>query len=823
MKKRNLIASLLAGASAFAGIQPAFAQQVPQADAASNPSDADAIVVTARRREETLISVPVVVTAVSGANLQQRGVTNLDGLARIVPQLLIAPQGGSVQGGNISIRGIAGPDSNPFGDQAVSFTIDGVQIAKATVRRMSDFDVAQIEVLKGPQALYFGKNSMAGIINITTADPGDHFEMGAKLGYEFNAREMRGEGYVSTPLGGGLGVRIAGQYSTMQGYLTDQTPLNSGYFNSSHAPKNTNFGIRGTLKYDDGGPFDAKLKVSYGRVDQNGPAAATEFVNCPFGARQFSFIGPAPIGDNSQCTAGDKVVNAGYGKVVSTIPGTLNFFRPDGRNFSPQKQVLGGLVMHFHPSDKLTFTSATGYYKVDLDQCQNYENSFAVLLPSCNTYHNREFSQELNFNTDLGGPVDFTGGLYFADTKAVTGSLTYLFGGQFDLLAPGFGGPTSPAIVNNYLFTQKGQAYSAFISGSFKPIPTLEIAGGVRYSYEKKRLTDVRDGGGITEPGGPYTTILDASTVLTTTPNAMGNFLLKTKDHWDDFSPEATITYRPTGDFTAFASYKHGFLSGGFNGSSVNLALKNLDLSYKPQTIQGFEAGIKTRLMDGAVLFNAAAYSYKIKDLQVVNFVNATSTIRNAASSKIYGAEADISWHTPLRGLTLNAATAYNHAQYESFPAAPCYNGQSPAMGCTIVGGNPIQNLASRAVPRSPRWNTSGGFNYESALGNDLKIGLTGDAQYSGSYLTDAQDAPTGRQPSYTLLNASARIGAENDRWTVSVIGRNLSNKYYYVASTDVPFTGGGQGVAGQLPGDRFASVARGREVLVQVGFKFGN
>ena len=821
MKKLYLIAGLLGGASSLIGWQPAFAQD---ATGTASVTTDDEIVVSARRRDETLISVPVVVTAVSAETLQNRGVTNLDGLARLVPQLLIAPQGGAVQGGNISIRGIAGPDSNPFGDQAVSFTVDGIQIAKATVRRMTDFDTAQVEVLKGPQALFFGKNSMAGIINIRTADPGDQLEAGGKLGYEFEAREMRGEAYVSTPLGDSLGLRIAGQYSTMQGYLIDQTPTTSIYYNDSRNPEADNFGIRGTLKYDLGSNFDAKLKVTYGEAKQNGPAATTEFTHCPFGARQFSFIGPFPFGDNSQCTAGKFTVNAGYGPVVSTIPATLNFYRPDGRNFSPQKQLLAGFVMNFRPSEKLTITSATGYYKVDLDQCQNYENSFAVILPSCNTYHNKEFSQELNFATDLGGALDFTGGLYFADTKATTGSLTYLFGGAFDLLFPGYGGPNTPAQVNNYLLTQKGSAYSAFLSASFKPIEQLEISAGGRYSYEKKRLTDVRTGGGIAEVFNPaiFKGILDASTVLTTTLNANGYSLAKDHDSWDDFSPEATITFRPSSDLTVFASYKHGFLSGGFNSSSVNLSLPNLDLSYKPQTISGFEAGIKARLLDGALRFSAAAYTYKIKDLQVVNFTNATSTIRNAAAAKVEGFEADFNYRTPFEGLSIYGAAAYNKARYSSFPGAPCYNGQTPAQGCTIVGGNPTQNLAGKPVARSPEWNLSGGFDFDTPIGTSMKLGLTGGVTHSSSYLTDTTGAPNGRQPAYTLLDGSIRLGAEDDRWQLALIGRNLSNKFYYVASTDVPFTGSGTGTAAGSLGDRFASVSRGREVMLQVSFKFG-
>ena len=819
MKKLTLAAGLLVGTSAIGWTTPVMAQAEPE----GAEEVKDEIVVSARRRDETLMDVPVVVTAVSGDTLADRGVTNLDGLARLVPQLLIAPQGGSVQGGNISIRGIAGPDSNPFGDQAVSFTVDGVQIAKATVRRMSDFDIAQVEVLKGPQALFFGKNSMAGIVSIRTADPGNTLEVGGKVGYEFEGREMRGEGYVSTPLSDGLGLRVAGQYSTMKGYLTDQTPKNSVYFNDARSPDVSNFGIRGTLKYDPGTNFDAKLKITYGEANQNGPAATTEFISCPLGARQFSFI--PVVGDNSQCTAGRNTVNAGYGPVVSQIPATLNFYRPDGKNFSPQKQLLSGLVMNFRPSEKFTITSATGYYKVDLDQCQNYENSFAVILPSCNTYHNKEFSQELNFATDLGGAIDFTGGLYFADTDATTGSLTYLFGGQFDLLFPGYGGPSTPAQVNNYILTQKGSAYSAFLQASFEPVEALEISAGARYSKEKKRLTDVRTGGGIAEVFNPaiFKGILDASTVLTTTLNTNGYSLAKDHDSWDDFSPEVTITYRPTGDLTLFSSYKHGFLSGGFNSSSVNLSLPNLDLSYKPQTISGFEAGIKARVADGALLLNAAAYSYEIKDLQVVNFTNATSTIRNAAAAKVEGFEVDFNYRTPLDGLSIYGAAAYNRARYSSFPGAPCYNGQTPAQGCNIVGGNPIQNLAGTPVARSPKLNLSGGFNADMPIGDSMTLGLTGGVTHSSSYLTDTTGAPNGRQPAYTLIDGSIRFGADDDRWQLALIGRNLSNKFYYVASTDVPFTGSGTGTAAGVLGDRFASVSRGREVMVQISFKFGN
>ncbi|MGH6644826.1 MAG: TonB-dependent receptor plug domain-containing protein, partial [Bradyrhizobium sp.] len=178
-----------AGLSILAA-ENAVAQDGAPAPAASDTGSVDSdIVVTARKRDETSIAVPVALTAVGGAEIERRAINNLDGIARIVPQLIVGEGGGTVQGGIIAIRGIAGADANPFGDQAVSFNIDGVQVARASVRRMSEMDIQQVEVLKGPQALFFGKNSPGGIISVRTADPTSSFAAKLSGGYEFNAHE----------------------------------------------------------------------------------------------------------------------------------------------------------------------------------------------------------------------------------------------------------------------------------------------------------------------------------------------------------------------------------------------------------------------------------------------------------------------------------------------------------------------------------------------------------------------------------------------------------------------------------------------------------
>lgn len=815
----------LAGGSAFA--QTSGEQtQVPAADNTSAaPATMSDIIVTARKRDETLISVPVVVTAIGGEQLAAQGITNLDGIARITPQLLIGNQGGSVQGGNIAIRGVSGPDQNPFGDSAVSFNIDGVQVTKTTVRRMSDFDVAQVEVLKGPQALFFGKNSPAGIINIRTADPTDVLEAKLSAGYEFNADQVRLEGYVSAPLSDAIGVRIAGIYSDMKGDVKDRTPEDSPYYDGSRNPNGKDWAVRGTLRYDDGGPFDARLKVSYGELRGNGPASTTAFTSCPYGQRFTNFLG----GQIDQCSASDGAnSNAGYGTFLNTIGGDISHFRADGSNFNKQDQLLAGFEMNYQLG-AVTLTSVTGYYKVDVDQCQNYENDATILLPSCNVLGIKEFSEELRFNSEFDGPINFSGGLFYADTKATTGSITYLFGGNFDLLGPGFGGPTTPALVNNYYFKQKGQAYSVYGQVSIEPIETVEIDVGGRYSKEKKRLPLVLSGGGLSDGIIPGTSFFEDSTIILTEEELAQSggaatyplsTLLKRKDSWDDFSPEITISYRPTSDLTLFTSYKEGFLSGGFNSASVTFNEPDgvLDLSYAPQRVSGFETGVKANVLGRALRLNFAAYSYDIDDQQVTVVFNATNSIRNAGKSRVRGVEFDATYTTPVNGLTINGAIAYNDGKYVSYPGAPCYGGQTAAAGC--VGG--VQNLSDTELVRAPEWNLNGGFDYNAPISAGMEMGLNANISYTSSYLTDGTSAPNGRQNGYALVNATARLTSADDTWEVALIGRNLTDKYYVVATSLVPFASvpPGQQDVGLL--DRFGSLSRGREVMLRLSYKFG-
>ena len=780
------------GAAVLAALltSPGMAQTAPAEPASDDGTQPDEIIVTARKREESLMAVPVIVSAISGDQLNARGITNLDGISRAVPQLLIGASANSTQGGTVAIRGVSGPDILSLADQAVAFNIDGVQIARSTVRRMSETDLAQVEVLRGPQALFYGKNSPGGIITMRSRDPGHSFEMGGSVGYEFYAREVRGEAFVSGPLTDTLGVRLAGIVSTMDGWMKDATPATNPFRRlDGRNPESTDFALRGTVKWDPLAAFTATLKLNYSSTDASGIAGTTAYIACN------------PAGRRAQ--AGLPCSASGRNTVTKTGPLPVTPFanpRADGEPFSEQNQFLGSLNLGVDLTDQLRLSSISGYYRVDLDHCGNVLGDPTIGVSVCQQLKVKEFSQEIRLASDFGGLFDFVIGGFYGTGDITSFSASYLINS---------GAPTAPAGFASYLISQKGRARSAYGQLAFKPLEQIEINVGGRYSKETKRLPEL-----FFAPS-PANILNSPRTVRTTRRN------------FDDFSPELTVSWRPSPDLTVFGSYKEGFLSGGFNVPTAAIICSSPascpENSYDQQTIRGFEGGVKAQSQDGRLRGTLSAYTYKTDGMQLSTFIGVVNITQNAGTARVRGIEGDISYRTPLEGLDLRAAAAYNHANYLSYPTAPCWPGQTIAQGCRLnAAGVTTQILDGKALPRAPRWNMSGGFTYELPLSTDLTAVLASDVRWSSRFFTDLSNDPRGVQPGYTLFDASMTLKPAAGPWEIALIGRNLTNTYYYTLSIADPFAGSGTGTNTGIVSDRIASLSRGREVLFRLTYRFG-
>lgn len=754
----------------------AIAQEgaAPPAQAASTVED---IIVTARRRDETLISTPVTIAAIGAEELDRRSIVNLEGIARTVPQLIIGNASGSIQGGAIALRGISAGDSNPFGDQAVAFNIDGVQVARAAPRRMGEFDMAQVEVLKGPQALYFGKNSPGGIVVIRTSDPTNMLKSRISLGYEGYGKELRGEGYISGPITDTLGIRVAGYGSRMNGWVRDMTTASSLYGPEYRSlPHDREYGGRITLKWEPGDALSARFKFAYGSVRTAGLTENTQRVFCPMGSSQ--------LGGPDDCIANDTIVRSSLGPNFQTLNPRL---KPNP--FSRQQQYLAGLDIQYQLSDSFSLALQSGFYRNHLTYNENFNATDSTAptrtLGSAGELTIRELSQELRLSSDFDGPFNFLVGGYVQDSRLDYDSVTAI-------------NAVTPTYISvPYHANQQGTAYSIFGSLSIKPIDQIEISGGARYSYERKRYTPTLVNGTPFDPTLPGGTLVP-------------------KRSWTNTSPEATISYRPSNILTIFASYKQGFLSGGFNAGNGN---QGLDRSYNQQTVKGFEGGVKAKLLDGALAANFSLYSYKIAGQQVTSLIGVTQIVTNAASSRTKGIEGDLSWNMPIDGFSLHAGASYNKAEYVTYSDTPCYAGQTVAQGCNLnlIGGvYRAQSLSGAVLPRAPKWGQSLGVSYSATDSSGTQLDVSVDANHTSGYFTDATNKPASFQNGYWLLDASAKVtlpsGVE-----FALIGRNLTNVYYFQRSSDNPLTGGGTGTTAGFGADTVAYVSRGRELLIRL------
>lgn len=820
MNTGSVKAVLLCGAAAAAiAGAPASAQESGGAAPAANENE---IVVTARLRNESLMDVPVAVNALSSEKLDEYKVADLTDIGALVPNVIVGDYKIN-GGGSLSIRGISSPATQIGFEQPVSVSIDGVQTSAGRVAMLGFFDLDRVEVLRGPQTLFFGKNSPAGVISVVSAGPTNHFEAGGSLGYEFAGREMTGEAYVSGPLGGGFGARLAVRYRDLGGWLKNNAmPIaNPGFGPGLPAGvamlpgrQSKRIGERElmgrlTLEYDDGGPFTATAKLFAIRNNGMGAGAFAQNIGpCPADGLPRSYGVADPYGD---CRADDET---SYGDIPDAVAQTMPRGGDSGRGRDKMTALIGSLNLGYDFGG-LKLTGITGYVRHKYYYLSALDQTVYGGLIVLEDNKLESVSQELRLSSDFDGPLNFLVGAYYQNSKDDLYNDTLVTPYTFYRLAG-----TGRYEAYEKVGSLDSKTYSVFGQLIWDVTDTLELAGGLRYTDENRNTRNENIYG--FGPFATQTTVFPGS--IDPTPG-----ILAGKFSDANLSPELTLTFRPTNQLTAWAAFKTGFKSGGFALTSPIQRTATLnDIDFDSETVRGGEGGLRGDF--GALSFNATAFFYDFKDLQatVYNPVDVRFVINNAGKLKQRGFEFDTSYRA-APGLEFHGAFAYVHNRYQDY-VGQCYSytyaaGTNPATaqapaGCEFVNpGTSLvlqQDFEGRRPARSPDFTGSFGSSYEMDLTANLVLRLSGDAYYSSSYNASDAAAPGAIQPDFWRFNAGARIGAPDKRWEVALIGKNLTNKHYLLFATDRT---GGSTLAG--PGEQRGSVARGREVSVQVSFKF--
>jgi outer membrane receptor protein involved in Fe transport len=810
---QSLRRPLVAGVLALSVAAPVWAQDPP---AANSPTGAptgmmrtggiESVTTTARKTEETLIDVPVAVSALTEADLDRYNATRITEISDQVPQLQITP-GTSGNGGAVILRGIASSSTNAGIETAVSFNVDGIQISRGYISRAAFFDLAQVEVLKGPQALFFGKNSPAGVISLRSKGPGSEWEGYVQAGYEFAAQEVMVETAYGGPINDKFGIRAAVRFSDMKGYMKNVSmpmanpfepnlPLPGAGESNKVTPSDQNLVGRLTMQFDPSDRFTATLRVLGSQYKDNEQTGITQVVACgPDGSSTRTFLRD-PYED---CVPDHK-------RVSSLMPDAIRFTYPlqpkgnKGDYFTKIKSVLAVLDMTYDFGN-VNVNTVTGYYYLDTKGWGNYGYDTTTHFPGLNGESQSQFSQEIRVSSTYDGPVNFVFGGYYENTTRHPYNIGR--GGLDFALVPD---PTVPFFVGYWhRDTNKRETWSGFAQLLWDIVDDLQLTGGVRYTNE--HMDVFREN-----------LYLNPAPITQRLMRPVGVPLTGQTDT-SNWSPEVTLTWHPAPDHTVYAAYKTGFKSGGLSHAGLLFAAETYEgLLFGPETAKGGEIGYKGLLADGTLRLDFTAYWYQFNGLQRSSLDIATTSfvIRNAASAVTKGVEAEIVW-VPDDHWNIRTALTYNSAKFKDFATAPCFTGQIiPDEGCMLANpANPasrVQDLSGENLANAPEFSGFFGVSYDTPIANGINIGLSADVKYISWYWSQDNQAPGSRQPGYAKFNAAIRVHDPDETWEFALIGKNLTNEIKVLTSGDKP--GGNRG-------DLAGVVERGREVLLQGTYRF--
>ncbi|MBY8824940.1 TonB-dependent receptor [Sphingomonas colocasiae] len=666
----------------------AHGQQAAATAGGEEASQLEEIVVTAQKRSENMQQVPIAITAFSAEKLQERQVFSVGDIAQYTPNLNFSSAGGgSSTTASFYIRGIGQHIAHFTADPAVGVYLDDVYMARSMGANFGLGDIAQIDVLKGPQGTLFGRNTIGGAVAVTTNRPVFDFEGHADLTVGTIDRAL-GHLTVNTPI---VDDRLAARF-TLMGNVRDGWGKNLGADGKTYSMGRARIiGGRFQLLWQPTDRFDMLISADGTRQRGNSP----------------------PQGLVGYTATPDLPIDPGW--LVKGYDSRL-FIKPDD-----DVDTLGGSVTMRYQGEDVTLKSITAYRWQHGVSGQDYGGIPLPYLAQQTDQRQWQLSQELQATgTLLDDRLKYTLGLYYFKESAHNGEFAWVQGMELSI----------PLDVTAENFGAYGQL-------TYNVDDRLSLTGGVRWTYERK-TEDV-------------TTIMGGAVLVPQT---------RVRFSYQPVTPMANIKYQWSPRFMTYASFSKGFRSGAINA----LPFSATDLiPTRPEKSTAYEAGMKLDAFDRRLRVNAAAFYTDYSDIQIgaTNQVDGVYVYRNAnaARAKIYGGEIEVT-AVPAPGVELFVNGSWLHSEI------------SPVAGFTF---------GDTALPNAPRFIVDTGLKYAHELASGGRITLGGDVNFrTGAY---PQFNPDKRswQPRYALVNARIAFEPAGQPWTVSLWGKNLTDKRYNV------------------------------------------
>lgn len=767
---------------AFCGlaITPAYAQEA--ATAAENSDNSNIIIVSARRRDERLIDVPIAITAYSGEMLEQQGAVDITDIGLTTPNTTLETSRGTNSTLSAFIRGVGQQDPVSGFEQGVGIYLDDVYLNRPQAAVLDIYDVERIEVLRGPQGTLYGRNTIGGAVKYVTKRLPQDPSVKARVTY--------------------------GTYDQAEAVVTASLPISDI----------VRVGASGA-RLSRGG-FGDNLTTGFENYNKDVWAGRGSLELGGYGEPILIRISGDYTKDNSNPRGGHRVIPG----AVSGAPVLSNVFDTRGGLNDPIQEIESyGLSMNItaNLSDTITFRSISAWRKDDTATPIDFDALPAVDLDVPGFYFNEQISQEFQLLYE-GDKLNGLVGFYYLDAKADT---------LFDVrIFTTFAGLTA--------FTEADvdtETFAVFADFTYDFTEQLSLSVGGRYTWDERTADILRQnflGGGSPTFGGAGIPFGAPGT----------NF--KGSANFKKFTPRASLSFKPTPEHNIYASFSQGFKGGGFDprGVGVNAPTTNANgipsdseiasfLSFDPEEVDSYEVGYKGSLLDGALNIALAGFYTDYKNVQIPGSVacrvgglpSFCGVINNAGKATLKGVELEVNARLGedlMAGgdrLMFSGALGYIDAQFDEY--------------VTNIGGVPTDVAQFRSVQNTPEWTASGTLSYTTPVGQgEIYFGTTLNYRSKTNQFEIAN--PFIDQPGFVLWDANLVYNAPDQLWSIGIHGKNLTDKEYktsgYTFVAINPTTGAiipganGQPVGTLGPeGTLTAFYGNPRQVFVSVGFKF--
>jgi iron complex outermembrane receptor protein len=687
------------------------------------------IVVTARRRAESLQDVPIAVTAYSGEALERQGALDITDISDTTPNVTLETSRGTNTTLTAFIRGVGQQDPVAGFEQGVGIYLDDVFLNRPQAAVLDIYDVERIEVLRGPQGTLYGRNTIGGAVKYVTRRLPDDLQlrMRANLGTYDQADLV-----VSTSHPLGDTVRVGASFARLSrgGFGDNLTTGDENYNRNIYA-------TRGTIELEPSSRAFFRLSGDY-TWDESNQRGGHRLIP--------SFLTKAPVLENEFDTRG-------------------------GLRDPKQKVKGGGVALHgdIEVTDAITLRSITAYRKDESASPIDFDALPSIDLDVPAIYRNKQFSQELQLLYQQG-PFNALLGAYYLKADALTAFDVRLF-----TTVAGLAASTSSEIDT--------KTSAVFGDLSFDVTDQLSVSVGARYTWDK-RIGDIFRqnylGGGSALFGGAATPLGTPATDF------------EGSRDFNKFTPRASVSFEPTEDHTIYASYSQGFKGGGFDPRGVGVNAPDLNnngtrepeeiaafIGFAPETVDSYELGYKASLFDRRLNLALAAFRADYKDVQIPGSVPCVvggiatfcGVTANAGQARFQGfeAETNLILSRDLSGvgdrLNLAGSLGYIDAEYLEYD--------------TFIAGKGTVGVAEfREVQNTPKWTASGTLDYTRPIGGG-RLNFNSTVSYRSKTFQFEIPNPFLDQKGYTLWDASLSYSSDDEGWSIGIHGKNLTDKRY--------------------------------------------